>query len=578
MADSDPASAAPSGTASPKEDAATKSAREELKHTVISEKADAAEEADVTSDHKQRAITPDTTPQLKPGQHDTVKEQVSSPKKKRAHDQVDDDDTAAAEGNKKNKDEHDQNSDDADTPTATVPTITSSTTSASSAADAPSSSDGAEPDKKRLRDEAAGDANAAKDSADGKDGKAPAAAPTSAFASSGFAKLTSTASPFGALGGAGAAAKPSLFGASTANSTTSSSASPFGSLGAAAAKPATTPSAAAPAVTSPTLSFGGSGAASPFAGLQSSASSNVFGSAFGGASTALSTGFGGIGSGSGGFGGAAGASSAFGSALSGSTLTSFAKPGEAFKSDKPARPFGAPESEPEESGEEDSAAEEDENGDEGEGDDEGADPEEKTKTSGEEKKKRLQRVVIDDGETGEATLLQVRARMYYHDKDLGWKERGAGMLKVNVPEQCVEYDRDGSVIPASFDASTLGGDADADDDGADDAGSDDANGSKSDIGASAKPKAGSGLAALPQRNMVRLIMRQDSTHRVILNTIVQATTEFKDRQTLKATTVLFTAFEGAEAKPVTVQAKMNIANAKTFLKAMEGIQKELRGD
>ena len=153
--------------------------------------------------------------------------------------------------------------------------------------------------------------------------------------------------------------------------------------------------------------------------------------------------------------------------------------------------------------------------------------------------------------------------MYYHDKDLGWKERGAGMLKVNVPEQCVEYDRDGSVIPASFDASTLGGDAD-DDDGADDAGSDDANGSKSDIGASAKPKAGSGLAALPQRTMVRLIMRQDSTHRVILNTVVLATTEFKDRQTLKATTVLFTAFEGAEAKPVTVQAKVSLMIAWPF--------------
>lgn len=210
-------------------------------------------------------------------------------------------------------------------------------------------------------------------------------------------------------------------------------------------------------------------------------------------------------------------------------------------------------------------------------------------------------MAVDDGEAGEATLLQVRARMYYLDKDLGgWKERGAGMLKINVPENCVEFDRDGSVIPASFDASTLG---DGDDDEADEAASEDADG-KSEAG-SAKTKLGTGAAALPKRTVVRLIMRQDSTHRVILNTAVLASTEFKERQTLKATTVLFTAFEGDDAKPVSVQAKvsfalcavlvvfflsslaptstnilpqMNIPNAKTLMAALEGIQKELRGD
>lgn len=47
----------------------------------------------------------------------------------------------------------------------------------------------------------------------------------------------------------------------------------------------------------------------------------------------------------------------------GAKLTSFAKPGEGFKTDKPARPFGAPESD-----EEDGDKEDDEDGDEGSGD------------------------------------------------------------------------------------------------------------------------------------------------------------------------------------------------------------------
>lgn len=336
----------------------------------------------------------------------------------------------------------------------------------------------------------------------------------------------------------------------------------------------------------PTLSFGSTGSASPFASVPSSAGGGTFGSAFGSATATAGPGTtssfgGGFGSGLGsGFGGSAsaagGARSAFGAALSGAGggLTSFAKPGAAFKSDKPARPFGAPESdEGEESGDEDSAAEEDENGDEekedGGDDEKGGDAEDQpAKSAGvadaDKKKQKLQRVAVDDGEAGEATLLQVRARMYYLDKDLGgWKERGAGMLKINVPEHCVEFDRDGSVIPASFDASTLGEEeeegtqssagagADADDEEAvAGSGAEDSNG---------KPRAkATGAATIPRRTVVRLIMRQDSTHRVILNTAVLPSTEFKERQTLKATTVLFTAFEGSEAKPVSMQAKVSL--------------------
>lgn len=432
------------------------------------------------------------------------------------------------------------------------------------------------------------------------------------FATSGFAKLTSSTSPFGNLG-AEAGAKPALFGSSPG------SASPFGTLGGAAvttAKPAPAPASSTTAPSSvPKLSFGNS-SASPFAGLQQpGASKTIFGNGFGGLAASGGSGFGsrfGSGFGSGAAATGSGAQSAFSGALSSTGLTSFAKPGTLFKSEKPARPFGAPDSDEEgESGEEDSAAEEDENGDENEGlagEEVGTEAADESGTAkgtvaDDKKKQRLQRVAVDDGEAGEATLLQVRARLYYLDKTLGgWKERGAGMLKVNVPEQCVEVDGDGSVIPASFDASTLGEDADDDEIDAEDESSAEAAGqdidSKSEKGLkpAAKPKAGTNTR--PKREVVRLIMRQDSTHRVILNTAVLASTEFKERQTLKATTVLFTAFEGNDAKPVSMQAKvcpqitifccihgsdlfslqMSIPNAKALITALEGIQRELRGD
>ncbi|CAK7273723.1 hypothetical protein SEPCBS57363_005795 [Sporothrix epigloea] len=581
MTESDPASAVRSGTGSPREDAATKSAREELKQTVISEKPSDSKDDDSNA---RRAATPD--------QDDTIREQISSPKKKRAHAELDkDDEEAKAEGNKKNKDEQADSGDEHNDSTESGSKAASAGTTH---LDAPNGTDKQEkePEKKRLRDEET--STELPSIADSKDDKpATLAAKTpSAFATSGFAKLTSSTSPFGNLG-AEAGAKPALFGSS------SSSSSPFGTLSGAAvpaAKPAPAPASTITALSSaPKLSFGSS-SASPFAGLQQpGASKTVFGNGFGG--LAASGGSGGFGSGFGstfGSGAAAtgsGAQSAFSGALSSTGLSSFAKPGTLFKSDKPARPFGAPDSDEEEDGDEDSAAEEDENGDENEGvagEEEGTEAADEPGTAkgnvtDDKKKQRLQRVAVDDGEAGEATLLQVRARLYYLDKNLGgWKERGAGMLKINVPEQCVEVDGDGSVIPASFDASALGEDADDDDNDAEDDGSDSAASQDSDskykkgLKPVAKPKAGA--TTRPKREVVRLIMRQDSTHRVILNTAVLTSTEFKERQTLKATTVLFTAFEGNDAKPVSMQAKMSIPNAKALITALEGIQRELRGD
>src|SRR6187402_1437308 len=91
-------------------------------------------------------------------------------------------------------------------------------------------------------------------------------------------------------------------------------------------------------------------------------------------------------------------------------------------------------------------------------------------------------VHIDDGEAGEATLLQLRAKLFaLESKEAGWKERGVGTLKINVPKVCASFDENGVAIPGSFDSSGLE-DEDADPSG---------------------PR------------VARLIMRQENNHRVI---------------------------------------------------------------
>lgn len=135
-------------------------------------------------------------------------------------------------------------------------------------------------------------------------------------------------------------------------------------------------------------------------------------------------------------------------------------------------------------------------------------------------------VEVDDGETGETTLLSVRAKMFYHDKEAGWKERGAGMLKINVPQVCIEFDENGSPILGSFDASGLD---------VDDGGDDKVQGHK----------------------VVRLLMRQDQTHRVILNTAILPAMNFQEKASLKSVGILFTAFEGEQAMPVSITMRVS---------------------
>ncbi|KAH6997515.1 hypothetical protein BKA56DRAFT_989 [Ilyonectria sp. MPI-CAGE-AT-0026] len=452
------------------EDAETRAARRELKQSSISDPP--PPDADNASARPDTPADPDTLADA-PDDSD-LKDQVASPKKKRAHDQLD---------GEKEAEENDANS-------------VASTDSAKDRALR------LEPEKKRHRDEESNETDLASTATATEENTEPGKSPAkkhqpttsaSAFAASSFGKLSSGASPFATFGGA---SKGSVF-ASSGTSTLTSFASPL-------AAPATQPAAA------PKLTFGGTTGASPFAGL--STGTNGFGSTLGG--------------------------SAFGSALSGiKPLGSFAAPGgEAPKTEKPAKPFGAPDSDAEDSEEE------------GSGDDD-AQPEEAEraqspeKESEEKKKLKLQKVEVNDGEAGESTIISVRAKMFYHDKEAGWKERGAGMLKINVPQVCVEFDDAGAVVPGSFDASSLETD-------------DSAGGSKG-------------------HRVARLLLRQDQTHRVILNTAILPTMEFQEKASLKSVGILFTAFEGEPAKPVSITMRMTAANAKTFMNEIGVIQREL---
>ena len=131
---------------------------------------------------------------------------------------------------------------------------------------------------------------------------------------------------------------------------------------------------------------------------------------------------------------------------------------------------------------------------------------------------------VNDGESGEATIVSVRAKVFHHDKEAGWKERGAGMLKINVPRASLDFDDiTGLPIPGSFDASALDLDAE-------------------DVDA---PK------------IARLILRQDQTHRVILNTAILPAMKFQQKASLKAVNILFTAFEGEDAKPTNITVKVS---------------------
>lgn len=122
---------------------------------------------------------------------------------------------------------------------------------------------------------------------------------------------------------------------------------------------------------------------------------------------------------------------------------------------------------------------------------------------------------INDGEEGEATLLQFRAKLFTFVSG-AWKERGSGTLKLNVPRIYVDYDEHGIPIPGSFNPSARD---DSDEEGGE-----------------------------PVPTVARLIMRQENTHRVILNTAILKALKFEEKTSPSGPRILFTAFE--EGKPV----------------------------
>jgi len=120
----------------------------------------------------------------------------------------------------------------------------------------------------------------------------------------------------------------------------------------------------------------------------------------------------------------------------------------------------------------------------------------------------------------------MRAKLFaLESKESGWKERGVGTLKINVPNSCVSFDENDQAIPGSFDISGL---EDEEED-------------------SKGPR------------VARLIMRQENTHRVVLNTVIVSAMEFKPKPAASAAQILFTAFEGEkDPKPINMLLKVSL--------------------
>ncbi|KAH6607897.1 hypothetical protein Trco_004210 [Trichoderma cornu-damae] len=453
------------------EDAETRAARRELKQSTISDPPATVD--DIASDSiDDRAAGPGTpADHASDGQDDSIREPLPSPKKKRAHDQLD-------------------GSIDVEHADAHSVTSTESTRDRASRL---------EPEKKRHRDEDStrGVSNSSsatdlqpttEDATDSEMSLTKIAPQTSsiAFSASGFGKLATGSSPFASLG---TSKSNNIF----APSAGSSNLPPAPGLGAPGSQPT-------PSMTMPKLAFGSANSASPFANLSSGVNGGSLGSPF----------------------------------SAGKSLGSFASPmAKPLQSEKPARPFGAPESDEDDEDEEDAEREDEPEPSEVE---RATSPEKELE---EKKRIKLHKVEVDDGEAGEATLLSVRAKMFYHDKEAGWKERGAGMLKINAPQACVEFDEYGSPILGSFDASGLDVN-DGDDD---------------------KAKG---------HKVVRLLMRQDQTHRVILNTAILPAMNFQEKASLKSVGILFTAFEGEQAKPVSIT--MRVSSTRVYLSYPQGFR------
>ncbi|KAI1756640.1 hypothetical protein F4782DRAFT_275067 [Xylaria castorea] len=459
------------------EDPDTAAARKELRQTAISEKPDLS--AMGANNH---ASPSDDAPSAA----NATKDIVSSPKKKRAHDEVDQPKDKAANA-------------DADGDVSPIGANGSASLNRT---------DRSEPEKKRPRDisselKAAPTIGAAKlsfsskdtttkasfaqaSSAKSSDSDSDKSQPTGTKSNQPPAKKTSTTttSAFQTSTMSGFANQPSPF--------LQASTTPLSSF----AGPLSTASSfavATPAINSIFTAGGSSGAASPFGQLGSTPSP-----------------FGGLGGSLGG--------------------TPFGAPGGSLTSKKPAKPFGAPatDKDNESDNDEESNADGNDGADDGNQDDgndgdggAGAD----TGATGDGGKPK-QQPANDD----EASIIQARGKLYSLDKTTNsWKERGAGILKLMVPKECaVSGDNPNVGLPGSFDPTALKD---------------------------------------SESKIIRLVMRQDATHRVILNAALLPSMEFREKSGLRSTSVLFTAIE--DDGPVSI-------TLRRFVNDIESVQLQLQ--
>ncbi|EHY52964.1 hypothetical protein HRR83_006203 [Exophiala dermatitidis] len=276
--------------------------------------------------------------------------------------------------------------------------------------------------------------------------------PSSAFAN------TSTASPFSNV------KSPSKETATVSSPEKSTSTSAFASSGLSAfASSEKSPFGAVGSTAKVSGGFGGSAGPSGFG-----SSSSGFGSASPFA-TKPASGFG-----SGGvFGGVFGVAKPFGS----SGLSSFAGPAGSASSFGKAKPIGTA------------------NNDDEEGSDNGEDNDEKPETEEDVQQdpRFKQQERLETGEEDEQTIFQCRAKLYHFDKE--WKERGAGVFKINI----------------RYESKTIGEDAEGE---AEKTAGEEEEEEEDDVEAGGQPE----FSTVERK--ARLIMRTDGVHKVVLNTPV----------------------------------------------------------
>lgn len=108
-------------------------------------------------------------------------------------------------------------------------------------------------------------------------------------------------------------------------------------------------------------------------------------------------------------------------------------------------------------------------------------------------RQRLTLLLVETGEEDEQTIFQCRAKLYHFDKE--WKERGAGVFKINI----------------RYESKTIGEDAEGE---AEKTAGEEEEEEEDDVEAGGQPE----FSTVERK--ARLIMRTDGVHKVVLNTPV----------------------------------------------------------